>query len=129
MKYLNTPQRLREELLAVDKKSLKAPVIINEVQKIPQIIDEVHWLMENHGLSFILSGSSARKLKRGKANLLDGRAWKYVMLSMTSKEIEDFNLLDVLNKGLIPSHYLSINYKKSLKAYIQDYLNEKVKVN
>lgn len=126
MKYLNAPQRLREELLAVDKESLNAPVIIDEVQKIPQILDEVHWLIENQGLSFILSGSSARKLKRGKANLLGGRAWRYVMLSLTSKEIEDFKLLDVLNRGLIPSHYLSSNYRKSLKSYIQDYLKEEV---
>lgn len=126
MNYLNAPQRLREELLAVDRERLKAPVIIDEVQKIPQILDEVHWLIENRGLRFILSGSSARKLKRGKANLLGGRAWRYVMLPLTSREIGDFKLLEVLNKGLIPSHYLSRNYRKSLKAYIQDYLREEV---
>jgi uncharacterized protein len=126
MKYLNFPQRLREELIATDKGKLKAPVIIDEVQKIPNLLDEVHWLIENKGLNFILSGSSARKLKRGKANLLGGRAWRYVMLPLTSKEIGEFRILDVLNKGLIPSHYLGSNYRKSLKAYIQDYLKEEV---
>ncbi|MFA7360386.1 MAG: AAA family ATPase [Candidatus Kapaibacterium sp.] len=126
MKYLNAPQRLREELNAVDTKILNSPIIIDEVQKIPQLLDEIHWLIENKGLNFILSGSSARKLKRGKANLLGGRAWRFTMLPLTSKEIGEFNLLDVLNKGLIPSHYLSSNYKKSLKAYIHDYLKEEV---
>ena len=126
LKYLNSPQRLREELNTVDKKYLNSPIIIDEVQKIPQLLDEIHWLIENKGLNFILSGSSARKLKRGKANLLGGRAWRFTMLPLTSKEIGEFNLLDVLNKGLIPSHYLSSNYKKSLKAYIQDYLKEEV---
>ena len=126
LKYLNSPQRLREELNTIDTKYLNSPIIIDEVQKIPQLLDEIHWLIENKGLSFILSGSSARKLKRGKANLLGGRAWRFTMLPLTSKEIGEFNLLDVLNKGLIPSHYLSSNYKKSLKAYIHDYLKEEV---
>jgi predicted AAA+ superfamily ATPase len=53
---------------------LQAPVVIDEVQKVPQLLDEIHWLIENKGLQFILCGSSARKLKRGKANLLGGRA-------------------------------------------------------
>lgn len=126
MKYLNSPQRLREELNTIDTKNLNSPIIIDEFQKIPQLLDEIHWLIENKGLNFILSGSSARKLKRGKANLLGGRAWRFTMLPLTSKEIGEFSLLDVLNKGLIPSHYLSSNYKKSLKAYIHDYLKEEV---
>ena len=69
------PSLLREELLSLDEEALRRPIVIDEVQKVPAVLDEVHWLMENRGLRFILSGSSARKLKRGKANLLGGRAW------------------------------------------------------
>ncbi len=126
MKYLKNPSRLREELTAADEKKLKYPVIIDEVQKVPFLLDEIHWLIENRGINFILSGSSARKLKRGKANLLGGRAWRYTMLPLTTKEIGNFKLLEVLNKGLIPSHYLSSNYKKSIQSYIVDYLKEEV---
>jgi len=126
LKYLKEPQRFREELEAAEKNKLKFPVIVDEVQKLPHLLDEIHWLIENKGYNFILSGSSARKVIRGKGNLLGGRAWRYVMLPLTTVEIKDYKLLDVLNKGLIPSHYLSLNYKKSLKSYINDYLREEV---
>jgi predicted AAA+ superfamily ATPase len=119
---------LREILLAKDKASLKYPIILDEVQKVPHVLDEVHWLIENKGLRFILCGSSARKLKQGHANLLGGRAWRYEMFPLVTAEIENFNLLRGLNHGLIPSHYLqnSENAKKSLIAYVQDYLKEEV---
>ncbi len=71
------PALLRERLLAAPPEKLRSPVILDEVQKVPQLLDEVHWLIENRGLSFILCGSSARKLKRGGVNLLGGRAWRY----------------------------------------------------
>jgi predicted AAA+ superfamily ATPase len=96
------------------------------VQKIPQILDEVHWLMENKGLRFILCGSSARKLKRGKANLLGGRAWRFEMFPLVSAELGNLDLLRVLNHGMIPIHYLEDSSEKSLKAYTQDYLKEEV---
>jgi len=96
------------------------------VQKVPQILDEVHWLIENKGFQFILCGSSARKLKRGQANLLGGRAWRYEMLPLTTVEIGGVDLLRALNHGLIPAHYLQNNYKKSLRAYVRDYLKEEV---
>ncbi|HEY4596997.1 MAG TPA: AAA family ATPase, partial [Thermoanaerobaculia bacterium] len=73
------PALLRERLLAAPPETLRSPVILDEVQKVPQLLDEVHWLIENQGLSFILCGSSARKLKRGGVNLLGGRAWRYEM--------------------------------------------------
>ncbi|MCK5521106.1 MAG: ATP-binding protein [Candidatus Marinimicrobia bacterium] len=121
---LKEPKRLREELL------LKKPdkvVILDEVQKIPQLLDEVHYLIENAGISFILCGSSARKLKRGQANLLGGRAWRFEMLPLTSKELDkQFDLITILNRGLIPNHTLSPHYIRSLKAYIQDYLREEI---
>ncbi len=81
------PALLRERLLAKDPDELKDPVILDEVQKVPHILDEVHWLIENKGFNFILCGSSARKLKRGHANLLGGRAWRYELLPLTSQEI------------------------------------------
>jgi predicted AAA+ superfamily ATPase len=125
LKLLNNPERLREELEAKDLIP-GTIVIIDEVQKIPALLDEVHWLIENRGLRFILCGSSARKLKRGHANLLGGRAWRYEMFPLVSKEIENFNLLKALTHGLIPSHYNSSNINKSLEAYVQDYLKEEV---
>lgn len=121
-----SPSLLREQLLAKSEIELKFPVILDEVQKIPQILDEVHGLIENHGIRFILCGSSARKLKRGKANLLGGRAWRYELFPLVTAELDDWSLLTILNRGLIPIHYLDKNYRKSLKAYVQDYLKEEV---
>ncbi len=126
IEFSKNPSLLRERLLAKDENILSHPVILDEVQKVPQILDEVHWLIENKGLRFILCGSSARKLKRGKANLLGGRAWRYEMFPLVTAELEDINLLGALNRGMIPSHYLQDNYKKSLRAYTQDYLKEEV---
>jgi len=124
--FAKRPALLREQLLAKDKDILKNPIILDEVQKVPQVLDEVHWLIENMGLRFILCGSSARKLKRGKANLLGGRAWRFEMFPFVTPELSEVNLLKVLNRGLIPVHYLQDSYKKSLQAYVQDYLKEEV---
>jgi predicted AAA+ superfamily ATPase len=126
IEFTKRPFLLREQLLAAEPRQLKDPIIMDEVQKIPQLLDEVHWLIENKGLRFILCGSSARKLKRGKANLLGGRAWRYEMHPFVSVEIENFHLLKGLNRGLIPLHYLQEEYGKSLQAYVQDYLKEEV---
>ena len=122
------PSLLRERLLAKEAAELKKPIILDEVQKVPQLLDEVHWLIENKGLRFVLCGSSARKLKKGHANLLGGRAWRYELFPLVSHEIGKIDLLHVLNHGLIPAHYLQNdeNCKKSLAAYVQDYLREEV---
>jgi predicted AAA+ superfamily ATPase len=120
------PALLRERLLATPPEELRSPVILDEVQKVPQLLDEVHWLIENRGLSFILCGSSARKLKRGGVNLLGGRAWRYAMYPLTSVEVEDLDLLQALNRGLVPSHYLDTEYGRSLEAYVVDYLKQEV---
>ncbi|MBI3322697.1 MAG: ATP-binding protein [Candidatus Omnitrophica bacterium] len=121
------PFRLREWILAKEPRLLERPIILDEVQKAPQVLDEVHWMIENKGLQFILCGSSARKLKRGQANLLGGRAWRYEMFPLVSREIGEGDLLRILNRGLIPGHYLQEeNYESSLKAYVQDYLKEEV---
>jgi len=126
LEFSKRPSLLREQILAKDAKTIESPIILDEVQKVPQLLDEVHWLIENKGLRFILCGSSARKLKRGKANLLGGRAWRYEMFPFASPELEDPDLLQVLNRGLIPSHYFQNSYRKSLSAYTQDYLKEEV---
>ncbi len=124
--FTRNPALLREQILAQKENILKHPVVLDEVQKVPQVLDEVHWLMENEGLRFILCGSSARKLKRGHANLLGGRAWRYEMFPLVSVELKKFDLLRALNHGLIPDHYLQDEYQKSLQAYVQDYLKEEI---
>jgi predicted AAA+ superfamily ATPase len=126
LEFVKRPFLLREQLLAASSKQLQSPVIIDEVQKVPQLLDEIHWLMENKGLWFILCGSSARKLKRGKANLLGGRAWRYEMHPLISAEVADLDLLRALNRGMIPVHYMQEEYRKSLQAYVRDYLKEEV---
>ena len=126
LEFAKRPSLLRERILAKDAAILMNPIILDEVQKVPRIMDEVHWLIENKGLSFVLCGSSARKLKRGKANLLGGRAWRYEMFPLVSAELDDVDLLRALNHGMIPDHYLRDNYLKSLRGYVQDYLKEEV---
>ena len=118
------PSFLREELLASNE--FKGPIVIDEVQKVPALLDEIHWLIVNHKKQFILSGSSARKLKRSGANLLGGRALRYELYPLTSHEIPDFNLLRALNHGLLPRHYLSSHPQDLIAAYIGDYLKEEV---
>ncbi len=122
------PSLLRERILAQSDTRLVHPVILDEVQRVPPLLDEVHWLIENRGLRFILCGSSARKLKRGGANLLGGRAWRYEMFPIVTDELNGgkIDLLTILNRGLVPDHYVSSQYRRSLNAYLQDYLKEEV---
>jgi uncharacterized protein len=120
------PATLREQLSARDLSRLKGPVILDEVQKVPAILDEVQWLIETQKLNFVLCGSSARKLKRGHANLLGGRAWRFEMYPLTTTEIPGFALLQALNRGLLPAHYVEPHYRRSLRAYVDDYLKEEV---
>jgi len=126
IEYTKSPFLLRERLLAKKKQAEQYPIIIDEVQKVPQVLDEVHWLIENERLNFILCGSSARKLKRGQANLLGGRAWRFELFPLVSMELENLNLLRALNHGLIPTHYQQDNCRRSLRGYVQDYLKEEV---
>ena len=126
LEFSKRPALLRERLSAQNTSVLKHPIILDEMQKVPLILDEVHWLIENKGLQFILCGSSARKLKRGQANLLGGRAWRFEMFPLVSTELENLDLLRALNHGMIPSHYLEDQYQRSLKAYTNDYLKEEV---
>ncbi len=125
-RLFNRPWEMREQLIAETAEKLSQPVVIDEVQRIPALLDEVHWLIENKGVAFILSGSSARKLKRGGANLLGGRAWLFTFYPLVYKEIPEFDLLHALNNGLLPKHYLSKNAEHSLRAYVTVYLKEEI---
>jgi predicted AAA+ superfamily ATPase len=117
--YLRNPSIIAEQ-------KLKPIVVIDEVQKLPEILDEVHRLIEARGLTFLLTGSSARKLKRGGANLLAGRAWWAEMFPLTSREIPDFDLLRYLNRGGLPVVYGSDDYVEELRAYTALYLKEEI---
>lgn len=117
------PAQLREECQLLDEGEL---VIIDEVQKVPGLLDEVHWLIENRGLHFILSGSSARKLRRSGANLLGGRALRRVLFPLVSAEIPDFELDRALNNGMLPRHYLAANPSRRIQSYIGDYLQQEI---
>jgi predicted AAA+ superfamily ATPase len=123
-RLFRNPSLLREELDKADEHTL---VIIDEIQKIPQLLDEVHWLMSNRGIRFVLCGSSARKLMRIGANLLGGRALRTVMYPLVSAEIPDFDLVRAINNGMLPRHYTMENPQRRLQAYIGDYLNEEIR--
>ena len=117
------PSQLREIAIAAN---LKNPIVIDEVQRIPELLNEIHWLIVNKNIQFILSGSSPRKIIRSGANLLGGRALRYELYPLISSEIPDFDLLKALNNGLLPRHYLSKNPKKLISAYIGSYLRDEI---
>jgi len=117
--YASRPALLRERF----KNQL---TVIDEIQKIPALLDEIHWLIENKSASFLLTGSSARKLRKVHANLLSGRAWRFEMAPLSFYETQNFNLEKVLNTGLLPPHFLSRFIQKDLRAYVSDYLKEEI---
>ncbi len=100
--------------------------IIDEVQKVPALLDEVQWLIENRNASFLLTGSSARKLKRGQGNLLGGRAWRYEMGPLSVLEVGGFDLEGAMASGMLPPHYLSPDPEMDLRSYVSDYLKEEI---
>ncbi len=102
-------------------------IIIDEVQRIPELLNEAHRLIEKNHYKFILTGSSARKLKRKGLNLLAGRALTYFMHPLTSRELgTDFDLQRSLIYGYLPSVYSESNPKKYLESYIKTYLQEEI---
>jgi len=129
IRLTRSPYLLREEILAKTNQALKQPVIIDEVQKVPELLNEVHWLIENSQARFILCGSSARKLRTTSTNLLGGRAWQYHFYPLTFAEIHDFDLLRALQHGLIPNHYLAEPKYISdfLQAYVDVYLTDEIR--
>lgn len=118
-RLIRNPHLLESEII-------KNWVVIDEIQKIPRLLDEVHRLMENKGIKFLLTGSSTRKLKRSGINLLGGRARSLHLFPLTSREISDFDLLKYCNHGGLPLVYSSDDAWLDLKTYTQLYLREEV---
>ena len=127
-RFLADPSILRQECeaLGLNGENQDYPIILDEVQKIPELLDEVHWLIENRHLRFILCGSSPRKLLRSRGNLLGGRSVRYQLFPLVFPEVSDFSIERALNHGLLPRHYQSSNYNKLLEAYVGDYLKEEI---
>ncbi|MBN1850242.1 MAG: AAA family ATPase [Deltaproteobacteria bacterium] len=119
--YISRPSLLREQFKNHDNL-----VLIDEIEKVPSLLDEIHWLIENSNASFLMIGSSARKLRRNHANRLGGRAWRYTMTPLAYPETEGFDLESVFVSGLLPPHFLSQNPLQDLRAYIADYLKEEI---
>ncbi len=101
-------------------------VVIDEIQRIPELLNEVHRLIENRKITFLLTGSSARKLRRGQANLLAGRVWDARMFPLIRKEIPGFDLEKYLFYGGLPAVYLSDYPEEELDAYVNTYLREEI---
>jgi predicted AAA+ superfamily ATPase len=122
-RLVRQPSYIRETLLAAPEIQ---SVVIDEIQRIPALLNEIHWLITNTQVRFILCGSSPRKIVRLGTNLLGGRALRYELYPLVSAEIPDFDLNIALNNGLIPRHYLSKNPKRLLAAYIGNYLQDEI---
>jgi len=122
--YAVAPELLRHRIEAMDQISY---VVVDEVQKVPQLLDEVHWLHERRGVRFALCGSSARKVRRGRANLLGGRAVRRELYGLVSSELgKDFDIDRMLSNGYLPSIYSSDKPRRLLDAYVSDYLREEI---
>ena len=116
------PARLAEELSPKDE-----VVVIDEVQRLPMLLNEVHRLIEQRGVRFLLTGSSARKLRRGGVNLLGGRARTRHLHPLTCRELgAHFNLARAVERGLLPSIYFSDDPKADLDAYTGTYLQQEI---
>ncbi len=121
-------QRLvRDPTLISQETIADTVVVIDEIQKFPPLLDEVHRLIVKRKQTFLLTGSSARKLRKGGANLLAGRAFQAWLLPLTSREIPDFNLSSYLNTTGLPEYYGNTEAHDYLKAYVGTYLQEEIK--
>ncbi len=124
LEYSFSPSLLRQRLKVCKSGTL---ILIDEVQKVPLLLNEVHHLIETQGLVFGLCGSSARKLRRGQANLLGGRARKNELFGFSAFELgNDFDLTKMLNRGYLPPHYLDEDYLLSQQSYVGDYIKEEI---
>jgi predicted AAA+ superfamily ATPase len=123
------PLAANPSLLAdIVKEQLKTGpvIIIDEIQKLPVLLDEVHNLIESTPARFILTGSSGRKLKRSGVNLLAGRAWEANLFPLISAEIPDFDISRYLRYGGLPQVYSSGYPEEELGAYVDTYLREEI---
>jgi predicted AAA+ superfamily ATPase len=120
---LANPQRLENFI----PKKHKSWIIIDEIQRVPELLNEVHRLIEKYKYKFILTGSSARKLRKGGENLLGGRALTFFMHPFTAVELKsDFNLEYCLEYGQLPSVYVENEPKEYLEAYVKTYLEQEI---
>jgi predicted AAA+ superfamily ATPase len=127
-RYISQPSLFRKEIEAAIKPGQRLTVFIDEIQKLPVLLDEIHSLLESHKgqVQFLLTGSSARKLKRGGANLLAGRAWTLRLHPFTHQEV-NLDLYKALEIGTLPAIYLAESgAHRSLKAYVETYLKEEI---
>jgi predicted AAA+ superfamily ATPase len=122
--FKRNPDSFRQALLDKPAGTL---VIVDEIQKVPELLDSVHWLMANKGLWFVLSGSSARKLKRSGANTLGGRAIPRTLFPLVWKEVPDYQIDKAVQNGMIPRHYLVDDATDRLEAYVEVYLREEIR--
>jgi predicted AAA+ superfamily ATPase len=121
---LANPQRLENFI----PKGYRSWVIIDEVQRIPELLNEVHRLIEKYHYKFVLTGSSARKIRRRGINLLGGRALTYEMHPLISIELgSDFNIEHSLKYGQLPSAYTDEEPKRYLESYVKTYLEEEIR--
>jgi predicted AAA+ superfamily ATPase len=125
MRYEREPHHLREILRALPDDQT---VVIDEIQKVPALLDEVHLAIQEGDRRFILCGSSARKIRRSHANLLGGRALKRELLGFSAAELgESFSLERMLNHGPLPPHYLADDgVAERQAAYVDQYLKEEI---
>jgi predicted AAA+ superfamily ATPase len=129
--YAKEPGRFRQEVLAHAQAHPEAWVVVDEIQKLPRLLDEVHDLIESTNLRFALTGSSARKLKRGAANLLAGRANTYHLYPLTHEELSsEFDLERALEIGLLPylwsRKFTKTDERDFLEAYANTYIREEI---
>ena len=122
-RYLDSPEQFRQRCVANHQNK---PVIVDEIQKLPEILNEIHWMIENENISFILSGSSPRKILRKNENLLGGRAIRFELYPLSFSEIPNFDILRAFNNGLLPRMYDSKNANVLLEAYIGSYLEDEI---
>jgi predicted AAA+ superfamily ATPase len=116
------PGRMAQELTPKDRM-----VVIDEIQRLPELLNEVHRLIEDRGVCFLLTGSSARKLRRGGVNLLGGRARTKYLHPLTYWELGNrFDFLHAMAHGLLPSIYFSEDPRADLQAYVGSYLQQEV---
>lgn len=123
LKLLDAPYELEP---IINSKQAGNIIVIDEIQRVPELLNEVHRLIENRKMTFLLTGSSARKLRRGKANLLAGRVWEANLFPLTWQEISDFDLQRYLRYGGLPAVYLSDYPDEELDAYVNTYLKEEI---
>lgn len=128
--FTKNPEKLKNEVAALSEKPLW--IILDEIQKVPRLLDVVHSIIEKQKIKFILSGSSARKLKKEGANLLGGRAFEYSLMPLTSIELGNFFYIeDILNYGALPAIFSFSNVEdkiKFLRSYVRSYIKTEIQM-